>query len=351
LDDIYYEKVLNRIIQGRLRVKLGDLVLYIYEPSNDLIEESFDIYEEAHKKAYYSGCYIDSEIQEMLVEFDLWSPVEKRRLKQLEDEEIENAKVEAYQNFFDKGKLRAVKRRINQIESEIMNLRLKHKQLDHMSCDGIAKFTRKAWIFERVTKTKDGKVYDFANHSIGMVLDAYSNNQIPVDVLRRIARTDPWRSMWNSTRKRSRVFNVDGCDLNDMQLGLSSWTTMYENLYENPDCPKDGIVEDDDCLDGWFILEKRKREKEKREREAEDALSGNSKIANSQEVFLMANNQQQAQDINSLNSPQARGIVRQRNQQIKDNEGDMNFKDLADVHQDRMINAVNQNREAVKRRN
>ena len=47
MDDIYYEKVLNRIIQGRLRIKLGDLVLYIYEPSNDLKEESFDVYDEA----------------------------------------------------------------------------------------------------------------------------------------------------------------------------------------------------------------------------------------------------------------------------------------------------------------
>ena len=52
MDGIYYEKILNRIIQGRLRIRLDDLVLFISEPDRHIIEESFDIYEEARKKAY-----------------------------------------------------------------------------------------------------------------------------------------------------------------------------------------------------------------------------------------------------------------------------------------------------------
>ena len=349
MDDIYYEKVLNRIIQGRLRVKLGDLVLYVYEPSNDLIEESFDIYEETREKAYFSGCYVDREIQEMLVDFDLWSPVEAQTLKRLEDHDIEDAKVDAYRNYFDKGKLNTIKRQIKKIESEIWGLRSKNKQFDHLSCDGIAKFVRKSWIFERVTKTKDGNMYDFRDHSISMVLDAYSANQIPAEHLRKLARTDPWRSMWAVTRKRGHAFNVNGCELSDLQIGLSSWTIMYENLYENPDHPKEEIIDDDDCLDGWFILERRKREKEKKEKEAEDLLS-NPKIANSQEVFLMANNQQQAKDINNLNTPRGKQIIKDRDEQIDklDGDVDMHFKELSDVHQDRMLNAVQENRAAVK---
>ena len=40
MDDIFYEKTLYRIIKGRLSVKLGDLILYVYEPDTDLIEQS-----------------------------------------------------------------------------------------------------------------------------------------------------------------------------------------------------------------------------------------------------------------------------------------------------------------------
>ena len=40
MDDIFYEKLLYRILQGRLRLKLGDLVLYVHEPSREKLEES-----------------------------------------------------------------------------------------------------------------------------------------------------------------------------------------------------------------------------------------------------------------------------------------------------------------------
>ena len=350
MDDIYYEKVLNRIIQGRLRIKLGDLVLYIYEPSNDLKEESFDVYDEALKIAYFNGCYVQREVDELLIDFDFWNPIDEQRLKDLEDNQLEDAKVEAYRNFFDKRKLSTIKRKIRRIESDIYGLRAKKKQLDHLTCDSIAAFTRRVWLFERCTKNKDNEPYDFKQISVSRVLDLYAENQIPVDVLRKIARSEPWRSMWATSRKRGNAFKGNSCDFNDLQLGLSSWTIMYENLSENPDQPKDEIIEDDDCLDGWFILEKRKREKEKKEKEVEDLLQ-NPKIANSQEVFLMANNQQQAKDIMSLNDVHGQNIIRQRNQQIANHEGDMHFKDLKDVHQDRMINAAQSNIAATKRRN
>ena len=66
--DIYYEKILNRIIQGRLRIRLGDLVLFIYEPSPEILEESYDIYEDAYEKAYFSGSYVKQEILELLID-------------------------------------------------------------------------------------------------------------------------------------------------------------------------------------------------------------------------------------------------------------------------------------------
>ena len=83
MDDIYYEKVLNRIIQGRLRLRLGDLVLFIHEPNKDVVEESFDIYDDYYKTAYFDGVYSGDEIVELLIENDLWSPVDDKNLEKM----------------------------------------------------------------------------------------------------------------------------------------------------------------------------------------------------------------------------------------------------------------------------
>ena len=68
MDDVFYEKTLYRILQGRLRLTLGDLVLYVYEPTPEMIEESYEIYDEAYKRAYFRGVYIKKELLEILVE-------------------------------------------------------------------------------------------------------------------------------------------------------------------------------------------------------------------------------------------------------------------------------------------
>ena len=100
MDDIFYEKTLYRILRGRLRYKLGDLVLYIYEPSAELIEESYDIYDEAHRKAYLSGSYIKEELIELLMKYELWSPFDDREADNI-DKQIDELKVTAFRSFFN----------------------------------------------------------------------------------------------------------------------------------------------------------------------------------------------------------------------------------------------------------
>tara|TARA_R110000824_G_scaffold301927_1_gene489852 strand:+ start:35 stop:424 length:390 start_codon:yes stop_codon:yes gene_type:complete len=129
---------------------------------------------------------------------------------------------------------------------------------------------------------------------------------------------------------------------------------MYDNVYQSPDAPDEKIVEDDICLDGWFIAQKREREKD-RKKQAADNLLTNPKIANSQEVMLMANNQQKAKDILDLNSPQGRAVIEARNQQIDDltkdtDSGPVSFKELNDVKMDRHMNAAQSGINAVKGR-
>lgn len=329
MDDIYYQKVLNRIIQGRLRLRLGDLVLFIHEPTQEIIEESFDIYDQYYEKAYFSGVYIQEEITELLIENDLWNPVEERNIEKLKDR-IENLKVQAYENFHNKRKLMGTKRQIRATERDLGTLMHKKVQFDHMSCGGVASFARRSWIIEKTTKNTDGSDFDFSRISCSAIMDRYSDATIETADFRKVARSEPWRSVWITSKKRGDAFGRSASELDQNQLALCTFSVMYDNVHESPESPQEDIIEDDDCLDGWFTTQRRKYEKDKKQRQVDDLIK-NDKIKNSQEVFLMADNMDQAKEILDLNDPHSRNILNQRNAQIRQTDGNLHIRDIHDI--------------------
>tara|TARA_R100000988_G_C3935364_1_gene133488 strand:+ start:52 stop:432 length:381 start_codon:yes stop_codon:yes gene_type:complete len=90
---------------------------------------------------------------------------------------------------------------------------------------------------------------------------------------------------------------------------------MYDNVNQHPESPSDKIIEDDECLDGWFIYQKRKQEKEKKQSEI-DGMISNSKIRNSDEIYIMAKDKDDAAQIQNINDPTARNVARERERKI-----------------------------------
>ena len=333
MDDAFYEKTLYRILQGRLRLTLGDLVLYVYEPTPELIEESFDIYDEAYKKAYFRGVYIKKELIEVLVNNDLWSPFDDREAEKIDDQ-IENLKVEAFQSFFNTKKLRGIKAHIRHMERGLYKYKSKKMALDHTSCEGVASFSKAVWLISKSTKFTDGSHYDWKDYPISIIMDHYSSNQISVEAFRAIARKDPWRSMWANGKKHSNLLGKPTYQFTKDQLSLCSYSSMYDNVHESSESPHEKVIEDDDCLDGWFIAQRKKYEKDKKQREIDDMIS-NPKIANSQEVFVMAGDEKEAEDIYGLNNVVAQATIKNRQSVINEAEGEqISFTKFHDVRQD-----------------
>jgi len=109
---------------------------------------------------------------------------------------------------------------------------------------------------------------------------------------------------------------------------------MYDNVHESSESPHEKVIEDDDCLDGWFIAQRRKYEKDKKQREIDDMIS-NPKIANSQEVFVMAGDGKEAEDIYGLNNPVVQSTIKNRQNVINDADGEqVSFTKFHDVRQD-----------------
>jgi len=331
MSDIDVEKALYRIIQGRLRYKVRDgLVLYIHDPTVDIIYESHDIYEETYEEAYWKGVYVKEEIIPILIENNYWSPLDDREATRLE-KEVEDHKVEAFQSFVNKQKLSTLKKHIFFLEQKWQQAFMKKSALDHVTCEGTAALARNQWVVSKVTKFPDGSLYDWKEASVPVVAHYLANNRISQSMYREIARSETWRGMWGAG-KGTDIFGVPFSRITQDQARLCAYSRMYDNVAEHHESPSEEIVEDDICLDGWFILEQRKMKKQRKENQV-DGMITNDKIRNAGEVFVVAQNQEDAGEIYGLNDSVARGTIKHRSEQIEGQES-LNFQKLDDVQQE-----------------
>ena len=347
MSKIDIEKALYRIIQGRLRYKVRDgLVLYIHEPTPELIYESYDIYDETYDQAYWRGVYVKEEIFPILLENNYWSPLDDKEAEKVQ-KEIEDKKLEAFKEFVHKKKVNAIKREIFRLEKKWQNLYLKKNSLDHITCAGCAELTRNQWLISKTTKFPDGSLYDWKEASIPSATNYRASSAIPQEMYRSVARSDAWRGMWGAG-KGTEIFGVPFSRITQEQARLCMYARMYDNVSESPEAPIEEIIEDDICLDGWFISQKREQDKQKKKNQV-DGMISNDKIKNSGEVFVMAQDNKDAQEIYNLNDGLARNTVKQRQSQIEGKEDMMNFKELSDVKQDIGIQRQQQFSQSLKK--
>lgn len=313
MDEIHIEKNLYRILQGRLRFKRDGLVLFIEEPTQSLLYESFEIYEEAYKAAYAEGVYLKCELPEVLLDYGLWSPLDDRQAKEIQ-KKIDDQKIEAFRNHFKPRELGRIKWQIINLEKSWSKCAQKKKTLDHASCEGVAQTTRWNWLVHNATYFKDGTPYDWNDYSLMDIMNYYTGSAIAPSTYRAVARQEPWRSMWN-VGKNTVLFDTPSSEMTLPQSQLCSYSRMYDNVYEHPEAPPEKVIEDDICLDGWFLMQKRKSEKMKKEQEIEDLIQ-NPKIKQSGEIFVAAKTQEDIDAIYNMNTPMARDTVTRRKQLV-----------------------------------
>jgi hypothetical protein len=118
---------------------------------------------------------------------------------------------------------------------------------------------------------------------------------------------------------------------------------MYDNIYENPDCPSDEIIDDDDMLDGWMILQRRKSEIDKKTKTFDEM---NPHLKNAGEVFIMTKGEEGYEEVLSMNSPDAMSRQKEKFEFIKKHKS-VDHTQLPDVKRDLIVQAnemLNNNR-------
>lgn len=321
------EYFISRIRSGIYRVKQGGVTLSIVSPS---IEDDYYInaaYVDSYERALEAGLMTEDEMLDWMRSRQLWTEDDDATIKTLEGN-LERLKVEIFNARYQSDKKELTRKYIRATEKGLKDQSEKKYENRQNTCEGLASLEKSLSFIKRCTFL-GSEPCDFEDIDINNVLYEFNNMILPEKDVRNLARNEPWRSLWLMKESCDlKLFSNQDRDLSIDQKNMVVWSRMYDNIQESMDCPSDSVINDDDMLDGWFIIQNKKQDKERAESELESRVS-NDKISNSEEVFVFAETQQDVDAINSVNSYQAQMVKKERMEvlQQKGEAQDLDFRD------------------------
>lgn len=313
---------------GKIKLDYKNIVVHPFKI--DDIVQSYEVYDKSLERCYRDGLMDEQELDVWMKIQDIWTKVEENLVEKMK-KDIEELKVKIYQNRLNKNGVKGIRMALRLVEEKLMKHLSTKLNYYHNTVEGVSETKRISWLISRSCYIDNKICYqDEENSDIAQIVNAWNRFTLSDKALRELARNEPWRSTWITRQNLdTTLFKIDDdCELSSSQKGLAIWSQTYDSVRESPDCPLDIVIEDDDMLDGWFILENRKREQEAKEKSNEDSLS-NSKITNSHEVMMVAKDADHAQSIYESNDFGARDTIKHRSAQI-DKEGTVNQIDFRD---------------------
>lgn len=312
------------------QIKLGIIYNenFIIQPfrTMDLVK-SHGVYTQAYDECLIDGIMTNDETLEWLKSEGLWTDIQEQDVKNSQDN-IENIKLEMFKSSLNKDKVESLRKQLRGIEKALIKASSYKHSLLQNTCDINAEHAQKTWLLLRSTKLKN---QDFSiEDNASTIHSVYHQNLLSDKDIREIARSEPWHSLWTVSEKgRIPLFKIyTDREITYNQKNLLLWSQTYDNIQESMECPDREIIEDDDLLDGWFVLQARERKQEKKKKLL-DQSTNNRKISESSEVFIVSESPQHISEIQSLNDSQNKFILKQRMSKL-DALGSSEYHDFED---------------------
>lgn len=308
----HYERELfvSRVRSGVYFVEHDGIKLKIVTPTIEEELEMAEGYNQAYEDALADDFMTEDQTLEWMKSRGLWSDEDEKKIEALK-RDIEKLKVGIYENRNRDGAKDQIRKHIRGAEEQLAKQMDKKHSFSSNTCEGVA-MLEKSFDFIKTCTYYGGEKYDFKGLSVEFVLHLFHDKILSEKQTREVARNDPWRTVWMLRDSNSyKLFANEGRELSVDQKNLLVWSRMYDNIQESLECPDDDVIEDDDLLDGWFIVQRKKRESEKAESDFDNSTK-NDKIKNSSEIFMVPSNKKEAEKIEALNDPTAKMIKKQR---------------------------------------
>ncbi len=315
------ELLVARIIAGCLRFKVWhnnqELTLVFKKPTPEQIYLAQELYHEYKLALEMQGCMDEKEMIDFLMTKGIWTVEKQAELDRI-IKDMEEFKVKLYELTFKANEKKVVKKALKVAKDRHSKLLEEKNSFAYATTTGAASVIRSRYIIAMSTFLPNGQplftdetYWADDTHICELLSSAYFQSRLSETEYRELSRDEPWRSIWNSKKAEGAVFGTPAIELNEEQRTLVIWSGIYDSIFEHSECPPDSVISDDDVLDGWMIIQKRKRTKDIDKSRAEQLVS-NEKIRNSGEVYIPAEGKEAIAAIDNLNDTHAQMIKRQR---------------------------------------
>lgn len=304
-------KELNKILSGKIIVKLRDQLIIINQPDAQTRYLADSFAEQVYEEAFEEEVYLQEELEDLIIKNQWWTEEQEKLLTEI-PKRLESMKVEYFNNFLKTDQKKKTKRAIKRTESIFEDLQRIKYGLFNYTCESLQTQAYTMFIIQECSTDQYGKKLDKSLFSPYVIYSKYNEELLGDKEIRKVSKSSEWRLIWNATKSGNSLFSFPACDFTEMQKGLINWSRVYDSIYESPDMPSDEIIEDDYAIDGWFTSQKNKRDDDNK-----NAMKDT--LPKTGEVFLMVKNKEEAKNVHSMNTQEGKEAIKSREQDLKRN--------------------------------
>lgn len=307
------------------------------------------IYQQVYENYKFDdNLILDNDKFNYMIKYGILEPGYKEHMQSLE-KRLKSQKKSLYQQYFNvterkknKNKIKSTKQIIQESEN-LLNL-INFLVLEH-HCDNYKnEFLIKNTLYNKSTGKLFFQEKNIDSNIFNSIMQLISMNIISISEYKSVARSDYWRGYY--TNNKNHLFDVNSKDYTEEQKAILNISVMYDRIYEHPDYPGDDIMNDDDALDGWMIVQQDKNKEAKKETNGVSKKRG-SIVGGAQEIFIPADgNKETIDNIYGMNTTEGLSTIQKRNKQLSQSEGYVRHKELNDVQSsiNQQLKALNINR-------
>jgi hypothetical protein len=307
MNDEDLELLLCRILSGKLYFTYNLDSYELRSPDNELKYKAQLLYNSIINEEKYNYWIREADLNSLLITLGLWTQDTMTIMKDIE-KKIDNHKVDLFKFSTLLEKTKSIRKNLGQYKNQLYHIQSKKSDLFANTLEGYALSIKNEYIICNTLFRNSHKVfrdnalndqdsYGFFNNLVNEI----NKNNISITAFKSLCRHQLWKSFWNCNK--GNIFNAAISDLTEEQRTIINIARMYDSVYDHPECPSDVVIEDDDMLEGWMILQRRKSDQAKNQQRVDEL---NSKLKNAQEVFIMADSQESFEEIANLNSSESK---------------------------------------------
>jgi hypothetical protein len=266
----------------------------------------------------------EDDILGLMYEKGLWDAKREKEFSEIFPKHLEYWKIQLFKSYTKIGEQDTVRKYLEKVKTEYDECYRSRNEYRMYTKEWVADFIKQLYILEHSVVDQNDNRVEIEPQELYI---SYLNAIVSNSVIRELARTTPWVHYWNAYKSNGEIFPKP---LTLEQVLLIKWSKFYDNIRESPDCPSDDIIQDDDALDGWLILQNKKVEAQRMKSQIEGGL--NSKIAGSQDIGIIVK-PEDIDKVDLMNDDAGRMIKGQRLRTVRE-KGVVKEHELVDKKQD-----------------